>query len=797
LLSKHALVQSLQSDKKKMNMRYFSLLLLFFLPLVTFGQNPAISTSRQDFGININTRTIEITPEFRNTVLPEIARGNGRALEATSITLQFSLNVVHEQSPQGIRVLANVRDWRSSGDVLFRGFNLGDLLVPEQINMNILTLEGPGNIIARTYTTDLNQANQYRIVYNIPWAYPFPVKLGFRGENAVLIYSPSQTQAIMNRCQTINDYYAVTMMLDEAMRKLNLLPPLSPDNMDLQSAGLQEADQTLQLAKSKNYPANLVLSNGDPSGFLSKLSSLEANMDARRMKINSFYASLDAYYYNKGLEALNAKKWGEAERLFQKSVSINPRFAPAAYEIAQIKLNNDDPVSADLEARMVWFNLQPDPVTYQKTSLLFKDIYMEYLDKAERSAQAGQWEAEMSWLEKAQNLCREVNGIPCTEALYAHKKRAREKQFNALVNTSYAALSNDVDKARKNYQEAEKFNKDELGSERNQTLDSLRDALEIAEMEAILAGGEKSLEKKNFTDAANKAGAAVTKLEQFNLNPGERTQNRIANLAYPQLRKEAEELVKKVQADPSLDAEQQLRPFKSQQKRFFLEGDPELKKILFPLEKVMIERECRRITQETNDLMSKAKSHLLSKNYIMADDAFLQAIEKIEKNPNCNISKASFEDERMKHIGPATYQKLINQIIQSQVSNTYTDQIETKYKAAEKYFFEYNIDQFGLTHKPYLQFAIDNFRNSSLQSMAISMRKQGKLENALELYKIALSRGASVSFMSEGLYDLGEAFGDRDYKAGMRYEEAKVKVDQYTNDNPDLKRFKKGYLSTF
>ncbi len=180
------------------------------------GQTGAVSNARQDFGININSRTIEITPEFRNSILPEIARGNGKGIESTSILLQFSLNVTHEQSPQGIRVLANIRDWRTSGDVIFRGFSLGDLLIPEQVNLNILTLEGPGNIIARTYTTDLNQQSQFRIGYNVPWAYPFPVKLGFRGENLVLIYSPSQTQALLNRCQTINDYYAVTMMLDEA-----------------------------------------------------------------------------------------------------------------------------------------------------------------------------------------------------------------------------------------------------------------------------------------------------------------------------------------------------------------------------------------------------------------------------------------------------------------------------------------------------------------------------------------------------------------------------------------------------
>lgn len=778
-------------------MRYFTLVLSLLFPFLLKAQPGSISNSRQDFSININSRSIEITPDFKSNVLSEIARGNGKPMESTSILLQFSLNVTHEQSPQGIRVLAHIRDWRTSGDVIYRGFNLSDLMVPEQVNLNILTLEGPGNIIARTYTTDLNQQNQFRIGYQVPWAYPFPVKLGFRGENPVLIYSPSQTREILNRCQTINDYYAVSMMLDEAMRKMSLLPPLAPDNMDLQSAGLQEADQTLQLARSKNYPANLVLSNGDPAGFLSKLSLLENNMEARRLKINSFYASLDAYYYNKGLEALNAKKWMDAERLFQKSISINPRFAPAAYEIAQLKLNNDDPLGADLEARRVWFNLQPDPVTYQKTSLLFKDIYAEYLDKAERSAQSGQWEAEMSWLEKAQNLCREVNGIPCTESLYAHKKRAREKQFEALVNSSYNALNNNVDQARKNYQEAEKFNKNELSGERNATLDSLRDALEIAEMESILSGGEKSLQSKNYNDAINKAGAAVTKLEQFNLSPGDRTKNRIAALALPQMKNEAAELVKKLQGDPSLNAEEMIRPFKSQQNRYYLEQNEELKKILFPVEKVIIEKECKKIADETAGLFAKSTEHIQKKNYIMADDALLKAIEIIEKKQDCNLSKSKFEDERIKILAPSTYQKLINQIIQSQVSNPYNDNVETRYKAAEKYYYEYNIDQFGISHKPYQQFAIDNFRNSSLQSMANSLRKQGKLENALELYKIALSRGAGVSFMSEGLYELGQAMGDRDYKAGMRYEQAKVKVDEYTNDNPDLKRFKKGYLSTF
>jgi len=571
-------------------MRYFLLLGLLFFSINTFAQTTAVSSSRQDYSININQRAIEVTPEFRNSILPEIAKGMGKPIDGTGILLQFSIEVSHEQTQQGIRVFASIRDWRTSGDVMYRGFNLGDLLVPEQVNITIVSLEGGSNVIARTYTTDLNQTNTYRIAYNIPWVYPFPMRLGFRGENPVLIYSSLQTQSLLYRIQTINDYYAITMMMDEAIRKLNLLPPFSPENMDLQSAGLQEGDQTLQLARSKNYASNLVLSNGDPSGFLSKLNQLESIIQGRRMKINSFYASLDSYYYNKGLEAINAKKWLEAERLFQKCLSINPRYAPAAFEEAQLKLNNGDPVSADMEARNIWFKMQPDPVTSQKITLLFKNIYAEYLDKADQASSAGDAEAEMGWLDKAQNLCREVNGIPCTEALYSLKKRAREKQFNSLVNATYGAMNNDVDLARKKYHEAEDFNKDELGNDRKETIDSLRFSLEIAEMESLLSGGEHALEKNNFTEAANKAGAAVTKLEQFNLTPGDRIKNRISAIALPQLKNEGQVLVKKIQSDPSLNPEESIRPFKTQQRRFFLEQNEELKKILYPIEKTIIEK---------------------------------------------------------------------------------------------------------------------------------------------------------------------------------------------------------------
>jgi tetratricopeptide (TPR) repeat protein len=189
------------------------------------------------------------------------------------------------------------------------------------------------------------------------------------------------------------------------------------------------------------------------------------------------------------------------------------------------------------------------------------------------------------------------------------------------------------------------------------------------------------------------------------------------------------------------------------------------------------------------DLVQKAKASIASNNYIIANDNYENAIKIANKNTVCGINLTSISDEKMNIVAPATYQKFINTILDLQMNGSFNEAV-TKYKEALAYHAQFYLSKFNLPKKSLFDFAKDNFKNAALDFVANDFRKNGQIEEALQLYKLLINRNYPLRNINDDLFSLGKSFGTRDKSTGVA--NYKTKIMEYTGDDKSLKNFKKG-----
>jgi hypothetical protein len=167
-------------------------------------------------------------------------------------------------------------------------------------------------------------------------------KLSLQVVNMMLYYDQQALNDFNFRIGLINEYYNSNMMLDNTQNKLASIVFVSPDNIENTTAILQQVENDINLIEARNFGSVLQLSMQDPINLLNRTAALRNILAQKRMSVNMAYASLDTYYYTKGVEALTNKSTALAQTLFNKSLAVNPMYAPAAFQLARLKFEEDN-----------------------------------------------------------------------------------------------------------------------------------------------------------------------------------------------------------------------------------------------------------------------------------------------------------------------------------------------------------------------------------------------------------------------------------------------------------------------
>jgi tetratricopeptide (TPR) repeat protein len=758
-------------------------------PLLLFGNSLNYTFK---FGLNNQQGSPEITRYF----IDALAQAAYKPAINTSYTVNFDQRLELQSINSYLQIDAQTSFIQPTGDVYYRNFYVGDLLLPTSINLLLNIVDERGGLLRSLQVSNLNKSNRYTTAINTNMIYVGNQKLSLQVVNMILFYDAQALNDFNYRTGIINDYYNTNMMLDNAQNELSTIVFVTPENVESTTATLQKVEQDINFIEAKKFGSVLQLSMQDPINLINRTAALRNVLVQKRMSVNMAYASLDSYYYSKGLEAFTNKNYVLAHSLFTKSLAINPIYAPSAYQLALLKFEEDKVLDADLKLREVWFKMNPDPNTYQNSLTLFKNIYNEYLETGDILANQGKYNDALEQYDRAQKLCREINGVQCNMAAKESIKRAHIAIYQSILNEAknIAETGNNNEgynkfNQAKNYAKENNLNPQDKSSEA-----VVEKALKFNEYKDAIKNAKADFGKSDFNAALAGFETAHDLEGKYSFSPSLIPLDTEQQAAKGVIKNKIDNLVELSNKNDWEGIKPQLSKVEEMQAFYKLTDDNEINNKKKQVKDKLKNYLCDIATRNFDEHIQKAKASVAANNFIMANEGYESALKIANENQDCNLNINAIADEKAAIIPPATYQKFINKILDLQLNGNYGEAV-TKYKEALAYYQQYELNKFNITKKNLFDFAKDNFKNGALDFVANDFRKNGQIDEAFQLYKILLDRNYPVRNISDDLFGLGKSFGTRDKSTGTTDFEQKSK--SYTGDDKKLKSFKKGYISAF
>lgn len=774
----------------------FALFLVLHLNSLNAQVSSLLFSDSRNYTFSFNLTNQQGSPEITRFIIDALAQGANKPAFDVTYKISFDQTLELLMVNNFMQINARNKFIQPTGDVYYRNFYIGDLLLPTSINAIVNMLDDRGNSIRSLQISNLNKSNGYTTAINTNMVLSANQKLSLQVVNMMLFYDAQALNDFNYRIGLINEYYNSNMMLDNAQNRLASIVFVSPENIESTTNILQQVENDLGQIEARNFGSVLQLSMQDPINLMNRTAAIRNILAQKRMSVNLAYASLDAYYYTKGIEAISNKSNALALSLFNKSLAINPLYAPSAFQLARLKFEEDNLVDADLKLREVWFNMNPDPNTYQNALTLFKNIYNEYIDMGDKLANSGKYNDALIQYDKAQKLCREINGVMCNEAVKNGFRKCRQAIYNSLLEEAKkTAVAGNNNEAYNKFSQAKNYATDYPNDVQDRSLESgVEKALKFNEYKIAVNDAKDAFGRGDFGTSLAGFETAHDLEGKYNFSPSIIPLDTEQQAAKGVLKNKMEEMKEMAGKNEWEALKSQMAKSEDMQSFYKLENDKDINTPKLIIKEKLKQFTCDVANRKFNEFVQKAKGSAASNNYIIAADSYDNALKTASDNPECNINVSAITEEKANIVAPATYQKFINKILDLQMNGNYSEAV-LKYKEAMAYYTQFEIGKFNIQKKTLFDFAKDNFKNAALDYVANDFRKNGQIDEALQLYKILVDRKYPLRNINDDFYSLGKSFGTRDKATGLK--DAGNKVFEYVPDDKRYKFFKKGYLSAF
>jgi tetratricopeptide (TPR) repeat protein len=202
---------------------------------------------------------------------------------------------------------------------------------------------------------------------------------------------------------------------------------------------------------------------------------------------------------------------------------------------------------------------------------------------------------------------------------------------------------------------------------------------------------------------------------------------------------------------------------------------------------------CEVLLKRSDSLLILARDFAKQKQFITSDSYFKVAEENYLNNENCfPLGTTKFKEEHLVVIPAATYQKLIEKVIELQDQNEFMQAMDM-YTKAGIYFSSYNLSSLELTHLTLKDFVFSKGKGGFAKYLCEYYFDNKKYKEALEIYKGLLDRKLDPEDIKRPLYDLGVQMAIEEKKKQSNANPNEL-AETITSSRADLTYFRKGFL---
>ena len=728
-----------------------------------------------------------------------------------------------------IKAYAALKDIAVTGDTDYRGFDMHSYIQPTTLSMDLAIQIG-----------NLGAANGYRKVfaYNNIGINGNPVRVaeflhqdttGRVRENKLLLenlrfgYKNSDKIRFDERTQLIDDYYGAAGELEVVYNQLLAVRPDDLDQLQAQEQMLLGVQQQIVAIQDMNYEGRLGLNSQlDPARFVPRLRDCQNLSRELRTQIAESIRNLPLLYYDRGMLRLNRGQRPEAIHDLNRSIELDPGFAPSHFQLAVIA--SQDGQVADARGRLIMIvtELQPDLTTRGAAMNMLKDMMSGDLQVARQQFQQGKFANALEILVPIEPICADIPDLNCqgdiTDLIFKSHRgiytsfldgaradlsagkypEAEKKAQGALdYQQQYAAVLNDGGEAmqllnlirRRNYealvQEAsqlltqQQFAQAEigvreaisLGDKYPDAIASTNDArtllnrIKAEEYKVLIANGERDLNIGEYRKALNAFEKARSFEKPYSLVADTRLWGLIQASARGVIDADIMAATQAAQTNQLPRARQMAQEAMDMMGTYNLNGDPNLQSKVDNLKGSIFNQECLNAQGQFDSKAAEAQGHERSGDFISAEAAYMAAIEIANRNNACGIDLNEV-NAKLKEIGPpASYQKKMK-AARTRVNKAMWREAVSIHAEAGRDHASNQLSKFGLHHAELIDFMNEMGRNGFYLYGADHFMEAGDLETSLDLVRKLTRRGLPKYQMKPVQTRLGSALAIRDLEQG-------------------------------
>ncbi|PKV66707.1 tetratricopeptide repeat protein [Pontibacter ramchanderi] len=682
-----------------------------------------------------------------------------------------------------------------SGDVHYRGFDLGSVLLPEQVSMTVRLLNSQQKEVKRFSLPALSLKPNGIVALETT----VPDTAGSQGytlkvENLTLTYTQADVQEVKERIDLIKDYYAADATLNNMQQDVALIKHDDIDRIKQQDQRLRDMEEMLQKLQDKRFSEKLSLNQYDPQRYTAKSNQLNQLLKERRKAVNHTLATLDQQFYNRGISLMARNNLAAASTYFVKSLEVNPRFAPAHLQLARLDFMNGNVREAAGRTRDILTQMRVDPETAQMALGLAHDIYSSFMAEGHAHNGRGDYRSAVAAYADARALCSTLGGLRCNmPALNDGEGRAVFGLYRSMVEEGKRFLSKgDLVQADRLADEAYTFQRqyDYL----------LHDAPEAAELQGQVKyqyyvqhidKGRQAMKAKDYRYALEQFESALALEQSYTFQPVRELSGLLLQAAKPVLLSQLAEGYTLAMNNRLADARATATAAENMRSRYALERDTEVQAKYVELRDRIFTQECLNVQADYDRHYAAAQSLIKEKKFIAADQAYHAALNAAASKATCTIATFTAEDGQATIADAAAYQRLLEEANRMVSTGRYTDAIQ-RYNEAEQHYLSKSIARFGLDHTSLYNFAREQSKLAFTATVVDHFTNIRQEKAALQLLTNLLDKGYAKGKTKKVQQQLGIQLAIKDVTSGQA-EAPKVMAANYTHGDKKLKHLGKAY----
>lgn len=770
-----------------MKLKLTIILLTFFN--IALAQQPDVSYGLGNFDQKMPVKFIP-SGAPSNAIIEKLAEGNGKGIRNTEINFSFTQTARLNYNGAGKEIVVTSTPFKTGGDFYYKGFSTADVCYPSRMQFTAAVfLSGK---LLRNYDFSISIENGKPGVVTKVVTDSATKNLRVEIKNLRLEYSQEVINKFLQEVHKINDYYAADFQMNQVNAMIASVNPGNFEYLEQEERKLNDAMAIVNSIEACNYNSVLDLSTFDPVNLVRKISLFRSQAAGKRSEIENAYQNRYLSFYDQGMYFLHAGNKRRAGEAFEHSFDLNPSFAPALYQLARISFQNGRLEEAVDQSSQIMFQMNVDPETRNLTKNLVADIFESYLDNAASLLNQKKYRKADELLTKANDLCERFSGVRCSDELYTSLKKAHNGIYNEMLEECKQLLAqNRFDDAETRIDDAKSYrlkHKDEILS--FETEGAIIKNINQKKFDVLVSDAKTLSLKKEYEKALNKLDDANAIAAENNIETGKDFNKLVDENA----RSLVADLIGSgnnyVTSNNLSEARKALDKADKTRNKYQLNDDKKLESESEKLRGKIFSQQCVNAQNDFNNYFDRGKKAVAAGDYRAAGIQFALVDSTIENNNDCNLKTGNYADERSAVIPAVTYLKLFDRSKDEMNHQQYRESFNS-YNEAEKYFSQFDIGKYKITHQPRLEYILANGTDGLKFYAGSQYMGMNQLDNSVEVYKNLINKKYDARQLKGPLYKLGTAVAERDSKNATG--SWKENVVKYTQGKKEWKSFRKGY----